>query len=145
MTHPGRQIPPTKCKDFILALLEAMELVIQGAVIHSSAHQREGSSVNQWGKKSGSVSCSVLSDSFTTPWTVARQAPLSMGFSRQEYWSGLPFPSPGDLSNSGIKPRSPALQVDSSPSVPGKPKLIELQNTQLACKSLSYGPSDWPP
>ena len=43
---------------------------------------------------------------FATPWTVARQAPLSMGFSRQEYWSGLPFPSPGDLCNPGIKPRS---------------------------------------
>ena len=47
-----------------------------------------------------------------TPWTVARQASLSMGFSRQEYWSGLPFPSPGDLPDPGIKPRSPALQVD---------------------------------
>ena len=46
---------------------------------------------------------------FATPWTVAYQAPLSMGFSRQEYWSGLPFPSPGDLPNPGIKPRSPAL------------------------------------
>ena len=46
---------------------------------------------------------------FATPWTVACQAPLSMGFSRQEYWNGLPFPSPGDLHNSGIKPRSPAL------------------------------------
>ena len=44
-----------------------------------------------------------------TPWTVARQAPLSMGFSRQEYWSGLPFPSPGDLPDPGIKPTSPAL------------------------------------
>ena len=48
-----------------------------------------------------------------TPWTVARQAPLSMGFSRQIYGSGLPFPSPGDLPNPGIKPASPALQVDS--------------------------------
>ena len=46
---------------------------------------------------------------FVTPWTVAHQAPLSMGFSRQEYWSGLPFPSPGDLSNPGIEPTSPAL------------------------------------
>ena len=46
---------------------------------------------------------------FVTPWTVARQAPLSMGFSRQEYWSGLPFPSPGDLPVPGIKPASPAL------------------------------------
>ena len=49
---------------------------------------------------------------FVTPWTVARQAPQSMGFSRQEYWSGLPFPSPGDLPNSGIEPRSSALQAD---------------------------------
>ena len=48
-----------------------------------------------------------------TPGTVARQAPLSMGFSRQEYWSGLPFPSAGDLPNPGIEPRSPALQADS--------------------------------
>ena len=54
------------------------------------------------------VSQSVVSDS-ATPWTVARQAPLSMGFSRQEYWSGLPFSSPGDLPNPGIKPLSPAL------------------------------------
>ena len=46
---------------------------------------------------------------FVTPWTVAYHAPQSMGFSRQEYWSGLPFPSPGDLPNPGIKPGSPAL------------------------------------
>ena len=49
---------------------------------------------------------------FATPWTVAHQAPRSMGFSRQEYWSGLPFPSPGDLPDPGIEPRSPALQAD---------------------------------
>ena len=49
---------------------------------------------------------------FATPWTVAYQAPLSMGFPRQEYWSGLPFPSPGDLPDPGIKPRSLALQAD---------------------------------
>ena len=51
-----------------------------------------------------------------TPWTITCQAPLSMGFSRQEYWSGLPFPSPEDLSNTGIEPRSPALQADSLPT-----------------------------
>ena len=51
---------------------------------------------------------------FVTPWTVAHQALLSMGFSRQEYWSGLPFPSSGDLSNPWIKPGSPTLQADSS-------------------------------
>ena len=49
-----------------------------------------------------------------TPWTVAHEAPPSMGFSKQEYWSGVPFPSPGDLPDPGIKSRSPALQVDSS-------------------------------
>ena len=46
---------------------------------------------------------------FVTPWSVAHQAPLSMGFSKQEYWSGLPFPSPGDLSDPGIEPGSPTL------------------------------------
>ena len=55
---------------------------------------------------------------FATPWTVAHQAPPSVEFSRQEYWSGLPFPSPGDLPNPGIKCRSPALQADALPSVP---------------------------
>ena len=55
---------------------------------------------------------------FATPWTVALQAPLSMGFSRQEYWGGLPFLSPGDLPNPGIEPRSPALQADSLPDEP---------------------------
>ena len=57
---------------------------------------------------------------FATPWTVARQAPLSMGFSRQEDWSGMLFPSPGDLPDPGIEPRSPALQADSLPAeLPG--------------------------
>ena len=55
---------------------------------------------------------------FATPWTVAHQAPPSMGFSRQEYWSGLPFPSPGDLPDPGIEPRSPALQADALTSEP---------------------------
>ena len=59
---------------------------------------------------------------FATPWSIAHQAPLSMGFSRQEYWSGLPFPSPGDLSNPGIEPSSPSLQIDALTSeLPGKP------------------------
>ena len=52
---------------------------------------------------------------FAAPWTAALKDPLSMGFPRQEYWSGLPFPSPGDLPDPGIKPMSPALQVDSLP------------------------------
>ena len=60
---------------------------------------------------------------FATPWTVAYQAPLSMDFSGQEYWNGLPFPSPRDLPDPGIEPRSPTLQADALPSEPpGKPQ-----------------------
>ena len=55
---------------------------------------------------------------FATPWIVAYQAPQSMGFSRQEYWRGLPFPSPGDLPDPEIKPRSPTLQADTLTSEP---------------------------
>ena len=114
-------------------------------------------------KKVKSLSLVLL---FATPWTVARQAPLSMGFSRQEYWSGLPFPSPGDLPNPGIKPGSPALQADASSSEPpGKPQayaqamLISLDMLHLghpgsdlggmysiapSCPTL-YDPMDWSP
>ena len=60
-------------------------------------------------------SLSVMSDC-VTPWTVARWVPLTMGFPRQESWRGLPFPSPGDLPDPGIKPESPALQADSLPT-----------------------------
>ena len=73
-----------------------------------------------------SVSHSVVSDS--DPWTVAQQVPVSRGFPRQEYWRGLPFPSPDDLPDPGIKPGSPALQADywlSEP--PGKPQEIIVQ------------------
>ena len=71
-------------------------------------------------RESGSYS--VVSDSATL-WTIAHQAPLSLGFPRQEYWSGLLFPSPGDLSDPGIKPGSPAMQANSLPSEPPrKPK-----------------------
>ena len=69
-------------------------------------------------------SCQTLCN----PWTVAYQAPLSMGFSRQECWSGLPFPSPGDLPDPGIKPRSPALRADALPSEPpGKHCIVMFQ------------------
>ena len=72
---------------------------------------------------------------FATPWTVAYQALPSMGFSRQEYWSGLPFPSPGDIPNPGIEPGSPALQTDALPSEPpGKP-----ENTEVGSQSLLQG------
>ena len=74
-----------------------------------------------------------------TPWIVAHQAPLSMGFLRQEYWSGLPFPSPGDLPKPGIKPRSPQLQADSLPSEPqGKPL-----TSKAYSKSKTFGSEQW--
>ena len=64
------------------------------------------------------VKLSVMSGLSATLWAVASQAPLFMGFSRQEYWSGLPFSSPGDLPHPGIKARSPTVQADSLPSEP---------------------------
>ena len=71
-----------------------------------------------------------------TPWTVAYQAPPSMGFSRQEHWSGLPFPSPGDLHNPGIKPGSPALKADALTSEPpGKPNLKKKSTVNIHWKT----------
>ena len=71
---------------------------------------------------------------FATPWTVAHEAPPSMGFSRQEYWSGLPFISPGDIPNPGIKPRSPALRVDALTSEPpGNSSSDNTEKWLIAC------------
>ena len=73
------------------------------------------------------------SPTFVTLWTVACQVPQSMEFPRQEYWSGLPFPSPGDLPNSGIRPMSPALQVDSLLTEPQE------KPTRLSKKQMKLG------
>ena len=74
---------------------------------------------------------------FVTPWTVSCQAPLFLEFSRQEYWSGLPFPLPGDLPNTGIEPKFPALQTDSLPSQPpGKSSNREIKTSHI----LELGP-----
>ena len=74
------------------------------------------------------------------PWTLAHQAPRSMGFSRQEYWSGLPFPSPGDLPDPGVEALSPELQADCLPSEPpGKPMVSGI----LLDQGLNPGPSLW--
>ena len=81
-------------------------------------------SIWKWSESEVAQSCPTLCDPIDSspPLTVAQQAPLSMGFSRQEYWSGLPFPSPGDLSDPGIEPQSPTLQTDALTSEPpGKP------------------------
>ena len=78
------------------------------------------------------LSCPTL----VTPWTIACQAPLSMGFSRQEYWTGLPFPSPRDLPDPGIEPGSPALQADPSP--------FELQFSSVQFSRSVVSDSLWP-
>ena len=80
---------------------------------------------------------------FATPCTVAYQAHPSTGFSRQEYWSGLPFPSPRDLPNPGTEPRCPALQTDSLPSEPpGKPHNWILLNPTAMCSNMD-GPTEY--
>ena len=91
--------------------------------------------------------CAVLSEYlvirfFATPWTAAHQAPQSMGFPRQQYWSRLPFSSPGELPNPGIESRSPTLQADSLPSEPpGKPsKDLHTHNSHLLCLIHSFWP-----
>ena len=71
----------------------------------------------------------MLCTTLLTQWTVACQTPLSLGFSRQEYWSGLLLPSPGDLPDPGIEPGFPALQADTLPSEPpGKPSTLQTLN-----------------
>ena len=88
---------------------------------------------------------SVVSDSLRPAWTVAHHGFLSMGFSRQEYWSGLPCPPPGDLPDSGIKPRSLTLQADSLPSEPpGKPREDVIIMEVKKCSMLD-SPSNHPP
>ena len=83
-------------------------------------------------------SCSVVSDS-ATPWTIQ-----SMEFSRPEHWSGQPFPSPGDLPNPGIEPRSPSLQVDPLPAEPqGKPKSTGLGSLSLLQQIFPTQESNW--
>ena len=87
------------------------------------------------------LSCSVMSDSVTA-WTVACQPPLSMGFPRQKYWSGLPYPPPGDLPQPGIKPTSPALAggffTTEPPGKPVKPLLCAKQYLNLTHRTLFH-------
>ena len=98
---------------------------------HQCPQNRKRSVLIPVPKKGNAKECSKLKllsyvQLFKTSWTVAYQASLSMGFSRQEYQSGLPFPSPEDLPDPGIEPRSPTLQADSLPSEPpGKPKNVQ--------------------
>ena len=79
-----------------------------------------------------------MSDYFATLWTVAHQAPLSMGFPRQEYWRGLPFPSPGDLPHPGIEPGSLSLQADAlTYEPPGKQEQLDINGVSGRWNKLS--------
>ena len=109
-----------------LTLSKLMDCSLPGSSVHGFSRPEYWSGIldypgriNKWSEVK-SLSHVWL---FATPWTVAYQAPQSMEFFRQEYWSGLPFPSPGDLPDPGIEPRSPAWQADALPSEPpGKPQ-----------------------
>ena len=72
-----------------------------------------------------------MSDSFATPWSIAYQAPLSMGFHREKYWTALPFPSAGDLPDAGIEPTSAAMQADTLPLGTRDYYSSELENSDL--------------
>ena len=100
--------------------------------IHSVSQQTHKYTLAFLKVKVKSLSCVRL---FATPWTVAYQAPPSMGFFRQEYWSGLPLPSPGDLPDTGIKPWSPALQADALTSEPPG-KLSSWEGCKVLCTLL---------
>ena len=93
----------------------------------------------------------VASDSFATPWTVAHQAPLLMGFPRQEYWSGLPFPSPRDLPDPGIEPASPALaggffttEPPGKPFYPSSHLIVNTYHTDVFSPSYHFSPPPTP-
>ena len=104
--------------SYSASLKSENQLPLQGEKANSTSHSHK--SISSLG--ACVLSCFSRVQLFVSLWTVVNQAPLSMGFSRQEYWSGLPFPPSGNLSDPGIKPGSPALQADSLPfEPPGKP------------------------
>ena len=128
--------------------LVIMKKTLLGNYLILYSHLKEYS--YQFIKCSKSLACcclvtSVMSNSCVTPWTVARQAPLSMGFSRQEYWSGLPCSPPGDLPNPGIEPWSPALQADSlSLSHQGSPSPLHRKLPVVKrCRCASHSCQVW--
>ena len=120
--HPCAKQQHNTHSDVIIVIYNLYNLLIFSASLLSLGGSRSGQVLLKHSLKVNmlvSQSCPTL----CAPWTVAHQAPLSMGFSRQEYWSGLPCPSPDDLPNPGIEPGSPALQADLLSEPPGKPNL----------------------
>ena len=124
MLVPRPNVPLTQCLFQLWAHSFLLDLALEFGLPDGlkTPSLQKCSDLSYWlgfpgGPKVKSLSCFWI---FVTPWSVVYQAPLSMGFSRQEYWSGLPFPSPGDLPNLGIEPRSPALLADALLSELGK-------------------------
>ena len=119
-----------------LTLSDPMDCSLPGSSVHGIFQARVLVSAGRGKGKVKSLSRVRL---FATPWTVAHHAPLSMGFSRQEYWSGLPFPSPGNLPNPGIEPRSPTLQADAlTLSHQGSPSSVPLPSPQGEAVLVKY-------
>ena len=113
LIHPILQM--WKLRHWMITLPKIIQLLRQTWYLNQAAKVARHLlliSMSEWVKSLSRVRL------FATPWTVAHQVPPSMGISRQEYWSGLPFPSPGDLRNPGIEPRSPVLQADALTSEP---------------------------
>ena len=115
-------------------------------VITKTLLQQHKKRLNTWTSPDGQYQQQLHSLSrvwlFATPWTVAHQASLSMGFSRQEYWSGLPFPSPGDLPDPGIKPKSPILQADALTSEP--PGMVNTEIKLIIFRNSIKSKFTWP-
>ena len=123
-SHKKRRLPSVGelTSGWLISYQEYQDLAMSLIVPRVNNHHKAGISLDF----TRVAYChSLLSNSFATPWTIAHQIPLSVGFSRQEYCSGLPFPSPRDLPDPGIKPGSPSLQADALTSEPpGKPRSV---------------------
>ena len=115
----------------MVSFLNVLSVIITTwlCIIGVSFFWKEKDKESKYGKKWSEVKSLSHVQLFATPWTVACQAPLSMGFSRQEHWSRLPFPSPGDLPDPGIEPGSPTLEAGALTSEPpGKPNMAKDTN-----------------
>ena len=112
----------------------------KSCIFPSSAWQKKRKLTRRYRGRYSCCSCLVakLRNSSAPPWTVARQSPLSMGLPRQEHWSGLPFPSPRDLPDPGIKPVSPALAAGFfTPEPPGNHMYVIIRLTYMSYKENS--------
>ena len=129
--------PPQIIRDYILEVGDPCLTASPSACLAKGTQQDSGTT--GWSVRAGESESEVaqLCPNLCDPWTVAHQAPPSMGFSRQGYWSGLPFPSPGDLADPGIEPRSSTLQADALTSAP--PGILKYKNPSTNIKDFKGG------